>query len=87
MVSQPPEDCVRGLVAAANRAGGRDNVTVQAVVIPGQPTAAARDAPAVALEAPPRSGDRTRGVRLAVGAAIVAALGIALLALLLGTGS
>lgn len=80
MVSQPPEDCVRWLVAAANRAGGRDNVTVQAVVIPGQPTAAARDAP-------PRSGDRTRVVRLAVAAAIVAVLAIALLVFLLGARS
>jgi len=78
MASQPPEDCVRTLVAAANRAGGRDNVTVQAVVIPGQPVA-----PAAAVEASPRFGDRARVIRLAVAAAVV----VAALLLLLGARS
>jgi len=66
-----PERIVKALVAAANEAGGKDNVT--AVFVEGPGFHAHRPAPV-------RTGSRRHGARLAVAVVAVAALVVALLA-------
>jgi protein phosphatase len=52
VASLPPEEAVRSLVAQANHSGGKDNITVQVIWIPGEP-APEPAAPALSAPAPP----------------------------------
>ena len=77
--SLAPEESVRALVDRANRAGGNDNVTVQAVAIPGEPPA---DVAPVAPAATPAGFSLAR--RHVIVAAVVAAVLLVASLLLLG---